>query len=316
MKLKALALLLLAAGFLMVPSSLWAAEEFTASLKRYNYHMPDTTVIGGPTWCKIKPKETLLDIARRYGLGFNEVDLLYPRMDAWIPPDGKRIVMPTYWVLPPTQHEQLVINIAELRLYFFEKSSGTVQTNPIGVGDEGWESPLGTFVINDKRANPTWYIPQSLQAKYGMASMPPGPENPLGEFILKFSAGAYGVHGTSMPWGVGRLVSHGCIRCYPEHIRILFPQVAIGTKLEVIYEPIKFGQKGDQIYVEVHPDVYRKFPDFAQFANEKLAQYPLAQQVDTKKYMMAVRLQNGVPINVSRFAAEDNALKIVDLSQE
>ena len=309
-------MLLLAAGMLLLPTGLRAEEQFTASIKRYNYHLPDNTVIGSPTWCKIKPKETMLDIARRYGLGFNEVDLLYPRMDAWIPPDGKRIVMPTFWVLPPTQHEQLVINIAELRLYFFEKSSGTVQTNPIGIGDEGWESPLGTFSINEKRTNPSWYIPQSLQAKYGMAVMPPGPENPLGEFMMKFSAGAYGVHGTSMPWGVGRLVSHGCIRCYPEHIRILFPQVAVGTKLEVIYEPIKFGQKNGQIYVEIHPDVYRKFPDFTQFATEKLSQYPQAQQVDMNKYMMAVHLQNGVPINVSRIAGDDNGEKVAELTQE
>lgn len=314
MKIGKLLILIIAAAFLAA-SGVHAEEQFTASVKKYGYRLPEESVVGAPTWCKIKPKETMLDIARRYGLGFNEVDLLYPRMDAWIPPDGKRIVMPTFWVLPPTQHEQLVINLAELRIYFFEKNAGTVQTFPIGIGDEGWESPLGIYSINEKRPNPIWYIPKSLQAKYGMASMPAGPENPLGEYVMKFLPD-YGVHGTAMPWGVGRLVSHGCIRCYPEHIRILYPQVPLGTKIEVIYEPIKFGQKGGQIYVEVHPDVYRKYPDFDQFAAEKLSKYPHSQQVDQKKYLMAVQLQSGVPTNVSRLAGDDNCLKIVEFTQE
>ena len=309
-------ILLLVVFELAVASKAPAAEEFTATIKRYPYRIPDLTVIGSPTTCKIKPKDTMLDIARRNGLGYNSVDLLYPRMDAWVPPDGKRLVLPTFWVAPPTQHQQLVINIAELRLYFFDKSTGTIQTNPIGIGDEGWESPLGTFSIVEKRPSPTWYIPQSLQAKYGMASMPPGPENPLGEFMLKFSAGAYGIHGTAMPWGVGRLVSHGCIRCYPEHIRILYPQVSVGTKLEVIYEPIKFGQKDGQVYVEIHPDVYRRIPDFIKYATDKLAQQPFVDRVDQKRYLMAVRLQSGVPTNVARIASDDISLKLSEYTQE
>jgi L,D-transpeptidase ErfK/SrfK len=242
-----------------------------------------------------------LDIVRVHGLGYNEIALFYPKLDPWLPPVSKTILMPAQWVLPPTRNEELVINVAELRLYFFQKANGTVQTYPIGIGDEGWESPLGTFFINDKRPNPTWYIPASLQANHGgMTSMPPGPENPLGEFMMKFSAGAYGVHGTSMPWGVGRLVSHGCIRCYPEHIRILYPQVRMGAKLEIVYEPIKLGKKDDQIYAEVHPDVYLKIADFSQYAQDKLQASGWADQVDMTRYSMAVHLQNGAPINITK----------------
>ncbi len=236
------------AGALGAPGAVFAQDDevFTASVRRYNYQFPDQTVIGSAAWVTIKKGDTLLDIARRFGLGWNEIELLYPKMEAFIPPVGTRIMVPTLWVLPPTQHHQLLINVPELRLYFFERAKGTVQTYPIGIGDEGWETPLGTFSITEKRPNPTWYIPASLQEKYGMAVMPPGPENPLGEFMMKFSAGAYGVHGTAQPWGVGRLVSHGCIRCYPEHIRILYPQVSVGTKLEIIYEPVKFGRLNGQ----------------------------------------------------------------------
>jgi len=310
-------------AFMFLICSLFAAsyafsddEDFTTTVQRYPYKIPELTVIGTPTWYKIGPKETMLDISRKHGLGYNEVDLLFPRMDAWIPPTGKKISIPTFWVLPPTQHQQLVINLPELRLYFFDKASSTAQTYPIGIGDEGWESPLGTFSINDKRTNPTWYIPASLQEKYGMTSMPPGPENPLGDYVMKFSAGAYGVHGTAMPWGVGRLVSHGCIRCYPEHIKLLYPQVPMGSKLEIIYEPIKFGQKDGQIYVEAHPDVYRRIPDYVQYALNKLAQHPMGKYIDQKKYLMTVKLQNGVPTNVSRLTTEDVSLKLVEIMQE
>jgi len=290
-------------------------EEFTAGVQKFDYRIPELTVVGSPRWYTIKAKDTLLDIARRNGLGYNSVELLFPKMDAWIPPRGKRIFLPTFWVLPPSQHYQLVINVPELRIYFFDQRSSTVQTYPIGIGDEGWESPLGSFYINEKRPNPYWYVPASLQEKYGMAVMPPGPENPLGEFVMKFSAGAYGVHGTAMPWGVGRLVSHGCIRCYPEHIRILYPQVAIGTKIEIIYEPVKFGRKNGRIFVQAFPDVYKKIPDYAKYAFDKLAQYPLAKDVDQSKFMVAMSLQNGVPTDVTRNAYEDDSLKVTEMTQ-
>jgi L,D-transpeptidase ErfK/SrfK len=231
-------------------------------------------------------------------VGYNDVELLYPDMDPWIPPQ-ERITIPTLWVLPPTQHEQLVINVPEMRLYYLSKKTSTVQTYPIGIGTEGWETPLGSFHITEKRPNPSWNIPASLQEKYGMTVMPPGPENPLGEYFMKFSAGSYGVHGTHMPWGVGRLISHGCIRLYPEHIRLLFPQVSVGAKLEVVYEPIKFGRRGEEIFVEVHPDVYKKISDFEAFAMDRLRQYPHADAVDLERFQIAVRLQNGVPTNVT-----------------
>jgi len=306
----------LLAGMLNIPASVFADEEesFTASLRRYSYQIPEQTVIGSASGLKIKKGDTLLDVARRHGLGFNEIELLYPKMEAFLPPPGTRITVPTTWVLPPSQHQQLLINVPELRLYFFEKGKGSVQTYPIGIGDEGWETPLGTFSIVEKRPNPTWYIPASLQEKYGMAVMPPGPENPLGEFMMKFSAGAYGVHGTAMPWGVGRLVSHGCIRCYPEHIRILYPQVPVGTKLEIIYEPIKFGKLNGQIYVEAHPDVYKKIPSYNQYAQQKLSQSPYANQVDSSRLSTALKLQNGVPTNISRLSNVDSALKTVELT--
>ncbi len=288
----------------LLPVASCGEETFTAVVKRFGYQFPDVTVVGAPMEYSVKPNDNMLDVARRFGLGYNDLDLLYPRLDPWLPPPHKRVVIPSFWVLPPTQLEQLVINIPELRLYFFDKAGQTVQTYPLGIGDEGWESPLGTYYINDKRERPIWYIPASLQAKYGMAQMPPGPENPLGEYVMKFSAGPYGIHGTHMPWGVGRLVSHGCIRCYPEHIRILYPQVPVGTKLEIIYQPVKIGQLNGEVYVEAHPDVYQKIQDYRKFAMDVLGKHPLAGKVDMSRFNLAIDLQNGVPTKVTKFSRD------------
>jgi L,D-transpeptidase ErfK/SrfK len=282
------------------PAAAADGHYYTSYIQRYPYNLEDNTVVGSARWHQVQPGETLLDIARRYGMGYNEVTLVYPRLDPWMPPKEKRLLIPALWVLPPTRHEELVINVAELRLFYFDKKERTVQTYPIGIGDEGWETPLGTCTISEKRANPTWYIPKSLQEKYGRTTMPPGPENPLGEFFMKLSIGPYGIHGTHMPWGVGRLISHGCIRLYPEHIRLLFPQVPLGTRLEIIYEPVKIGRSNEQIYVEAHPDVYKRFADFEAHARSLLEASSWRDQVDMDRYLLAVRLQNGVPTNVTR----------------
>jgi L,D-transpeptidase ErfK/SrfK len=294
---------------LIIINSCWSravAEEFTRELKQYPYDLNKTTVIGTPSWAEIKVKDTLLDVARRYDLSYyNELEFIYPRIDEWIPPAGKILGLPTIWVLPPTKHQQLVINLPEQRLYYFNKASASVQTYPIGIGDEGWETPVGVFHIFEKRPNPAWYIPESLQAKYGMKVMPAGPDNPLGDFMMKFSAGAYGIHGTNIPWGVGGLVSHGCIRLYPEDIKILYPQVKLGTKLEIMYEPIKIGQRDGCIYIEAHPDIYLRIPDYQRYAMEKLKQMQLTDKIDLKRFQLAIFLQKGIPADISRSPLAD-----------
>jgi L,D-transpeptidase ErfK/SrfK len=298
--------LFLILSLLLLYNEISAQDEFTRELKAYPYNLKNTTVIGSTVRATIEQKDTLLDVARRYDLSYyNELEFLYPHLDEWLPPRDKPMVIPTMWVLPPTRHQQLVINLPEQRLYYFNKTSATVQTYPIGIGDEGWETPVGTFHIYEKRPNPTWYIPASLQEKYGMKMMPPGPDNPMGDFVMKFSAGAYGIHGTNVPWGVGGLVSHGCIRLYPEDIRLLYSQVKMGTKLEIIYEPVKMGQRNGHIYMEAHPDIYRRIPDYCRYAWEKLRQFSLAENVDLKRFQLALLLQNGMVTDITRLPVTD-----------
>jgi L,D-transpeptidase ErfK/SrfK len=276
-----------------------ARNKYTTTAKANTYEWKSQTVIGKPAWHDVRREDTLLDMARDNGLGINEMADLYPEMDPWLPPEGERLMIPTFWVLPSRRESGIVINLPELRIYFFQKDRIHVQTYPCGIGREGLETPLGSFFVTAKQRNPTWYIPKSLQKEYGLASMPPGPDNPLGTHKMKFSAGAYAIHGTHMAWGVGRLVSHGCIRTYPEHIRIIYPQVKVGTRVQIIYEPIKFGTKDGLVFVEVHPDLYKRIEDFKKYALEKLAGSGLSALVDPVAYEMAVDIKRGIPTNVT-----------------
>ncbi|HDD35598.1 MAG TPA: hypothetical protein ENF30_02230, partial [Candidatus Desulfofervidus auxilii] len=178
----------------------------------YPYRIPEKTVIGFLQKHYIKKNETMLDIARKYDLGYQELMLLYPKMDPWLPPAGKTIEIPTKWVLPQYNTKGIVINVAELRLFFYLPQIGLVKTYPVGIGIKDSPTPFGNFKVIEKEKNPTWDIPLSLQEKYGKTKIPPGPQNPLGNFWIGLSTNGYGIHGTNSPWGIGRLVSHGCIR--------------------------------------------------------------------------------------------------------
>lgn len=175
-----------------------------------------------------------------------------------------------------------------------------VRTYPIGIGDEGWFSPEGTFYITEKRKNPAWYIPESLQEKYQMKVMPPGPDNPLGDYWLGLSIPEYGIHGTNIPWAIGRLVTHGCIRLYPVDIEKLFFMVPVKTPVEFIYEPVKVGWKKGRIFVEVHPDVYHKISDFNDYGLNKIRSLGLTERVNTGLLLKVLGEKQGIPVDVTK----------------
>ena len=274
----------------------------------YPYRFPDpklgfdpqaNTVIGVPGEYVTRKKDTLLDLARDNDLGFNEMGNLYPEVDPWIPPEGTRLT--PYPMDPsPTAQFGIVINIAEMRLFYFIKSIGLVRTYPIGIGDEGWFSPLGSFYVAQKRKHPAWYIPQSLQEKYQMKVMPPGPENPLGDYWLGLSIAGYGIHGTNFPWAIGRLVTHGCIRLYPEDIEKLFSLISLKTPVEMIYEPVKIGFKQGRIFSEVHPDIYGKVPDLVEYGLAKVRGKRWEDRVDLDLFSLSLREAKGLPVDITK----------------
>ncbi|MFP3867965.1 MAG: L,D-transpeptidase family protein [Desulfobacteraceae bacterium] len=292
----------LLAFYLLLSGAAWAAGP-------YPVHLPDSavgvdpqavTVVGQAQNYEIKKGDTLLDIARDFGLGFEELGQLYRNWDPFILPARERITIPTTWIVPDGRNSQILVNTGEMRLYKFADQRRKVYTFPIGMGVLDFKTPTGTFRVTEKKVNPPWYVPKSLQAKYGMAVMPPGPDNPLGDYKLTLSWGDYGIHGTNMPWGVGRMVSHGCTRMYPEHIKKLFPMVKVGTVVEYIYEPVKIGFREGQIYLEVHKDYYHKIPDLLTHTLDRLEDRGLFTEIDFSRVVKAVEEKSGLPEEVTK----------------
>jgi len=218
---------------------------------------PDDSVLGQAFYVESGRKDTLLDLGRRGGFGYDEMKSANPGVDTWLPGKGTQVLMPAHYVLPTAPRQGLVLNLAEKRLYYFP-TSGKVITYTVSIGREGWGTPLGNFSIVSKVKDPTWTPPASIRAEHAEqgdilpAVVPAGPDNPLGRYAMRLSARKYLIHGTNKPWGLGMRVSHGCIRMYPEDIEQLFPEIPVATSVKIVYQPFKVGWRDTDLYLEVH----------------------------------------------------------------
>jgi len=274
------------------------------------------SVIGSARFYQAQKKDTFLDLARYYGLGYNELAEANPGVDPWVPPEGQVILLPTEWVLPDADYKGLVVNIPEMRLYYFKAGSdGTsiVTTYAVGLGRDEWRTPSGKFTVIEKTVNPTWVLPDSIKAEHRREGKPApdfiaggAPDNPLGKFRFRLSLPLYGIHGTDIPWGVGMQVSHGCVRLYPEEIERLFPLVPVGTPGEFVYQPVKVGARAGHIYVEVHKDIYDMLPGPYREAMRLIDKFGWRARVDLNRVRRAVEEQSGVPMDVTLLEGLDD----------
>jgi len=226
------------------------------------YVLPqDHDVVGEVQRITARHEDTFVRIARRYGVGFEELKLANPGVDAWLPGEGTEIVVPTRFVLPRAPREGIVVNVAELRLYYYPKDEpGKVYTYPISIGRMDWSTPLGRTTITAKTENPSWYPPESIRKEHAERGdilprvVPPGPDNPLGKHAMRLGLPGYLIHGTNRPSGVGMRVTHGCIRMFPEDIEALFARVPVGTSVHIVNQPFKLGwDETGALVLEVHP---------------------------------------------------------------
>ncbi|GIW41140.1 MAG: hypothetical protein KatS3mg076_1717 [Candidatus Binatia bacterium] len=319
---KALCAVFFLLAFALLPRSAggWTEEDFQRKpyLRRPLVAVPSSdleherTVVGRRLFRQVRKGDTFLDLARYYGLGFEEMKDANPGVDPWVPPEGQIVLLPTEWVLPDTKWEGIVVNIPEMRLYYFhpraKQDEGVrVSTFPVGLGRTEWKTPRGRFRIRGKTVNPTWVIPESIRREriqergWSEVSIPGGsPDNPLGKHRFELTLPMYAIHGTNIPWGVGMQVSHGCIRMYPEDIEHLFPQVKIGTPGEFVYQPVKVGARDGEIYVEVHRDIYQYTPGLYREAMRLLEKRGWAEKIDRRRLARAVEERTGVPMVISR----------------
>lgn len=271
---------------------------------------PDS-IVGSLQTYRIRKGDTLMDLAREYSLGYNEMVEANPGIDPWIPPIGATIIIPTEWVLPCCTYRGVVVNIPEMRLFYMvpdpdDPSRTLVHTYPVGLGRDDWRTPTGPFRIQGKTRNPQWNIPESIRREHiaergDYRTFIPGgaPDNPLGKFRFELTMPMYRIHGTNIPWGVGMQVSHGCIRLYPEDIEHLFPLVPVGTPGEFAYQAVKVGMRDGAVWMEAHEDIYGESPARYRTTREELSRLGLDGAVDDDRVLDVLTSGRGLPRRVS-----------------
>ncbi|GGK60647.1 L,D-transpeptidase family protein [Amphritea balenae] len=238
------------------------------SATEYQYRNNDY-LVGAVSYTYARYEDTLLDIARQNNVGYNEITRANSQVNLWLPGEGSRIRIPQLFILPATPRRGITLNLAERRLYFFpepiSEDTRRLVTVPVGIGREGWQTPIGPARVINKITAPSWTPPPSIVEEYRQQGIelpnqvPPGPDNPLGEFAMLLSIPGYLLHGTNRPDGIGMRVSHGCIRLFPEDIKALFNRVALDTPVWIIDQPDKVGWRGDFLYLESHPASYSRY---------------------------------------------------------
>lgn len=241
-------------GLLLCLSAAATAETFVLT--------PNSDVVGELRVVIAQHEDTFSDIARRYNLGYNEVVAANPTVDPWVPGAGTSILLPTQFVLPNAPRQGIVLNVASMRLFYYPVAKPGEQpvviTHPIGIGKEGWSTPLGITGVISKQKNPTWRVPASIREEHAKkgdplpAIVPPGPDNPLGQFAIRLGLPSYLIHGTNKPYGIGMRVSHGCVHLYPEDIAQLFDDIPVGVPVNIINKPYAAGWHNGTLYIEAH----------------------------------------------------------------
>jgi len=206
-------------------------------------------------------EDTFIHLALDHNLGYVEMRAANPYVDPWVPGAGTSIILPKQHILPDAPKKGLVINLPEMRLYYYPKDGSAPETFPIGVGRDGLETPIGKTKIVRKKDGPTWRPTKRMRDADPElpVSVPPGPQNPLGTHALYLGWPQFLIHGTNKPFGIGRRISSGCIRMYPHNIIALFDMVPVGTPVNVVDQPFKLAWIDDKLYLEAHPDLEQSF---------------------------------------------------------
>lgn len=292
-------------------SSLWAATHLRPP--------EDVDLIGFTTTIKAFNEDTLLDIARQFDLGQEEILLANPNVDRWKPERGAEVIIPGQFILPKAERKGVVLNLPEMRLYYFYtddlEETSMVKTYPVSVGRMDWNTPLGQAKIVRKDKDPSWYPPESIKAEAIAAGdplpdfVPPGPGNPLGRYALRLNIPGYLIHSTNKPYGVGMRVTHGCIRMYPENIEELFPIIPVQTIVQLVNQPIKLGWQNQTLFLEIHPlmdEDQKRNGDLQSLAYEMIFEEIENKDaiLDIKTIKKALQEQNGIPVPITTFVSD------------
>lgn len=246
-------------------------------LPRGHFRLPEKGDVIGERYTVVveDPKQTLIDIARRHNIGYEEIRMANPEVSLWVPGAGTEVVIPAQYILPPAAREGVVVNLSELRLYYYPADKpGIVETYPVSVGREEFATPVGITRTTVKVKDPAWAPPSSMRREAAArgepapSTVPPGPNNPLGEHAILLAMPSYLIHGTNRPEGVGMRVSRGCIRMYPEDIESLYERLPSGTQVNLMDAPFKAGFAADgTLFVQSFPQLEENVEGFEPLLN-------------------------------------------------
>ena len=282
--------------------SLQAAEVF-------NLPKSNDNLIGSLYTAKVNRGDTLSWLAQMHGMGYLEMRNANPDVNPRRLKVKSNILIPSAYILPPGGYHGIVINLSELRLYYFSPGDGTVITAPIAIGRQGWETPMEDTEVIGKATDPAWHVPESIRRHSAAKGKPlpeimqAGPDNPLGDHVLRLGLKSILIHGTNDNSTIGKRISSGCIRMYPNDIAMLYSDVPVGTSVRIINMPYKVGWYHGELYLEAHKPITSSknlAPDL-DYKNIILAQVGEhhSDRIDWEAVKKVINQQNGYPQPIS-----------------
>lgn len=308
--------------FIFIANQSFAATNSAAKIEQKNICKPvtpktskltkkpkqDSQAFVEAEYHTVKKGDTFLKLAKKFGVGIDEIMIANPNLiDTTRIKRGTVLVMPTTHLIPNVKREGIVINLAEMRLYFF-KNDNEILTFPISIGAYE-KTPLGATKIRFKKVNPDWTPPPSVRKENPAlpAIVPPGPDNPLGTHAIYLDSSNNGkftrimIHGTNAPWTVGSAVSHGCIRMYPKDIKTLFEKVDVNMPVRIVDRQLKIAEINNKIYLESHlkqlPQERAQNSWVSQYICKKVSD--CNERIDWQKVDEVLEKNRGIPVNIS-----------------
>lgn len=283
-------------AFLLFITNFSLAEE-TTLIKTNPGILPLT---GESTVYAVQEGDSLFSVARHYDISYAAI----ARANRIADPNkifiNQKLILPSEAIVPKVIDQGIIINLPEYRLYLFNQGK-LAGVYPVAIGLPTWQTPIGEFTVLNKVKDPAWYMPPEIseREKIKKEIIPPGPNNPLGDRWLGTSAKHTGIHGTNQPMSIGKPLSHGCVRLYPEDIQKVFEAVSVGSPGEFLYDPVKVAVTDREIIVEAHPDIYGLIPDMEKLAREKIEKLNLLEKIDFEKLQRTIKDSRGVPVRIN-----------------
>ncbi len=258
---------------------------------------------GGVFEYTVRAGDSLTSIGARYGIPAATIARDNGRDTGSVLPIGTTLALDNRHIVPAGIDRGMLINVPQRMLFLFSDEGS--RAYPVGLGRRDWPTPLGEFRVIVKKEQPTWHVPPSIQeemrraGRTPVAIVPPGPDNPLGRYWIGLSIPAIGVHDTIAPSSVYSFLTHGCIRVHPDLVVDLFGRTAVGMPGRIVYEPVLVAVSGNRLYLEVHPDVYRRRGESLTALQALTADLAVAERMDWTRAGRIVQLREGVARDVT-----------------